>query len=818
MSAQPITLQHEACPYGFWTEKTDPQTKRIVPGYGANTIFRFPRPVLLSAVTLNALPCGTGFYKPKTIAIEVFGGPQAIAATVYDGALQWQDNVTSIEFSEPVYALAVSLRCDWKEPVSHHSIMVWDSAEWNVPFNIFKHVQWHGQYAPMPELDIPVQPPLKKGAISPSSLPGMEVKTDPSFITFKSRHLNVSFSLRRPFISHLSWDALGERPLNKNFLADYLPYHSSGPWTLDLVDATPPFHWTGTVEVQQNRVIYRNLSCRKGLSLDIEFEIDQKDILLHLTQRCSEPMTLLEAAAWRFVWDSHTSGSISTLAIPRRGNHRNGYTDMRGSWHVTNEGGLAFEVLSASSPVLLQTEQTGFFGKMPTWNYGGFGRRYVFSQIQIGTHPEPFGPVTLMPGEHTAKLRLSVGNVEPNVADRSIAHPGLRRAWGSGFFYRPEQSGLANNSHSVLAANLIYGSADMAVYTQQTSPIPDAFALVRYTLELVLKKGGPHYGSDFEFHHDAAPSLIISAGRIYQLTNDTDWLKQVWPYLKIPIDFILDHLDASGMYTSQFHSGNSGSNHGGSNAWDDIGFGHHDGYSAALAYRALYNAVAICNAIGEKHLAQRCHDAAVCLKNAYVKSLYNTQTGWLAGWRSRDGQLHDYGFAMINGMAIAYGILEGTQAKEVLGQLEKKRLEINHTDFRFGLMTPFMPVPSCDLTSSSRNSLLNRGWRNGLRSDGLDTYGVFCNGCLTPTFAGPYLNALSKCGFSDTADQLCDQLLESFEMGRFDGDRNGAEFYTHEGIRCGYEGSLIHSNYVLAEIAKHKGWVKPVQPEWWPAL
>ena len=61
------------------------------------------------------------------------------------------------------------------------------------------------------------------------------------------------------------------------------------------------------------------------------------------------------------------------------------------------------------------------------------------------------------------------------------------------------------------------------------------------------------------------------------------------------------------------------------------------------------------------------------------------------------------------------------------------------------------------------------------------------------------------------------QLLASFERGLFDGDRNGAEFFTHEGIPCGYEGSLIHSYYVLAEIAKHKGWVKPVSPEWWPA-
>ena len=71
---------------------------------------------------------------------------------------------------------------------------------------------------------------------------------------------------------------------------------------------------------------------------------------------------------------------------------------------------------------------------------------------------------------------------------------------------------------------------------------------------------------------------------------------------------------------------------------------------------------------------------------------------------------------------------------------------------------------------------------------------------------------------TETADRICDQLLESFEAGMFDGDRDGTEFFTHEGIPCGYEGSLVHSYYVLAEIAKHKGWVTPTSPEWWPQV
>ena len=808
MNTEIIELDSESTPYAYWTEKIDPATGLKAPGYGANTIFHFSKPVMMKVVQIEAFKS----MKAKSIVIEVFKGQDAVSEKVFEGEPVWEDDKGTIEFPDAVYAFAVSIRCEEKEPVKQINIMQWDSEERNIPFSFFEKTQFHGRYMDMPELYIPVQPALEKRNISLQTSEQVKAWQDGLFVHFESRYFKTSFSLKRPFISHLSWDALGERSLAKNFLANYLPCHSTGPWTLDLVDSTPPFHWGGSVEVEGNRVIYRDLSCRDGFSLDAEFAIQEKGMVINFTQRCTKQMTLLEAAAWRFVFDPHHVGNISTVAIPVRDTHRNGYTEPKGSWHASNEGSLSFEAKSGS--VLMHTDQTGYRGKELSFNYAGFGRRYVISQIQLGTRLESFGPVTLLPGTYKAELYLGVNNIEPAVMERTKVHSGLRRAWGSGFFFRPEQCGLANNSHSVLAANLIYGTADMTVYTAQNKPIPDAVDVLRYTLDMTLQKGGSHYGSHYEFHHDGAPSRVITAGRVHQMAPDKRWLTGIWPYLKGAIDYILESLDDSGMYTSRHHSGNSFSSGGGSNAWDDVGFGHHDGYSAALAYRALYSAAALADFIGEDDMACRCREAAPVLKTAYVKSLYNPETGWLAGWRSRDGELHDYGSIYINGMAISYGILEGEQAIKSLECLEAKRIEIGHTDFRYGLMCQLMPVPSADLNSSSANSLLDRGWRNGLRHDGLDTFGVFCNGCLTPAFAGCYIGALSKYGFTDTADQICDQLLESFEQGLFDGDRNGAEFFSHDGIPCGYEGSLIHLYYVLPEIAKHKGWIKPAEPEW----
>jgi hypothetical protein len=60
-------------------------------------------------------------------------------------------------------------------------------------------------------------------------------------------------------------------------------------------------------------------------------------------------------------------------------------------------------------------------------------------------------------------------------------------------------------------------------------------------------------------------------------------------------------------------------------------------------------------------------------------------------------------------------------------------------------------------------------------------------------------------------------MLESFAQRIFDGVSNGHEFFTHDGQPCGYEGTLTHGFYALLAIARHKGIIEPLNPEWWPA-
>lgn len=242
--------------------------------------------------------------------------------------------------------------------------------------------------------------------------------------------------------------------------------------------------------------------------------------------------------------------------------------------------------------------------------------------------------------------------------------------------------------------------------------------------------------------------------------------------------------------------------------FDVISFGHHDGYSNALAYRGLRNAAALMRDAGDTDLGKKCAEAADALKTAYHPCFFNPETGWLAGWRSRDGQLHDHGFTFINAMAVCFGLVEDDQAYAIMARQEAKREELELRDFHYGLPMNLTSIPNVDVPVEERSR----------RADGLDRFGIYLNGALTFMFAEYYLGALSKWGFTQTADMVCEHLLESLADNRIVGGVfSGTEFFTWEGVPCGYEGVMMDQFRIMLAVAQHRGWVEPFEPEWWLA-
>jgi hypothetical protein len=430
--------------------------------------------------------------------------------------------------------------------------------------------------------------------------------------------------------------------------------------------------------------------------------------------------------------------------------------------------------------------------------------------IQLATRHESTGPITLLEGVHTATLQMDVRTIEPMTRRGAGALPeGLRRSWGSTFAFRPEAGGFSNNGYSINCQNCLYFQADLAPYTAHRPDEPDLLELVRYTATLAVQ-GGPGYGANWEIAMDAAPSLAISIARVHQVRPRQDWLRPWWPYLRRPLDYILEHLDETGLYVHPYFSGNAGVPSQNCNMWDTICFGHYDAYSGALAYRGLRGGVALARDAGDAALAERCQQAAAKLKAAYGPTLLNPATGLIAGWRSADGQLHDQSYVYVNGLAICYGLVEDATARAILTTLEAERVNIGHDDFHYGICLNLKPIP--------RSDYLLGTWGSPARASGEDTFGVYINGSLTPAGAYFYLRALSQYGFTATADQICEHLLESFARLQFDGGpHSGTEYYTLDGMPCGYEGSLTHVPHVLLAIAQHRGDIETLEPEWWPA-
>ena len=93
---------------------------------------------------------------------------------------------------------------------------------------------------------------------------------------------------------------------------------------------------------------------------------------------------------------------------------------------------------------------------------------------------------------------------------------------------------------------------------------------------------------------------------------------------------------------------------------------------------------------------------------AYFKTFFNPATGVLAGWRSADGQLHDYCFLYVNGIAIHYGLVPTDQAEPIMDRLMAKMKEVGFNRFDLGLPGNLVPIPMKDYRGTGESAVRRR--------------------------------------------------------------------------------------------------------------
>jgi len=358
---------------------------------------------------------------------------------------------------------------------------------------------------------------------------------------------------------------------------------------------------------------------------------------------------------------------------------------------------------------------------------------------------------------------------------------------------------LGNNVISDPASCSLWFYADQALWTPQLAPGVSVLPLLRRTLEFWLDKRTRPSGEvicywDYGNFLDANAGPLIAAWDYVSASGDDEWLRQRIAKLELIAEFLAKRdVDGDGLVEAT-QSGNRGTLKQPARScawWDALNCGHKDGYTNALSYRAWRCLADLEGRLGRTEQQARYTQLAGKLKAAYARTLLNPATGWLAWWKSADGELHDYASPVLNGLAIEYGLVEPAQGREILAKLRRKMEDAGFKRFDLGVPPMLVPVLRADYLQPDAIGLPQK-------EDGTDSFGQYQNGGITAGQVLHFLAAHYVVGEPEPADRILRAMLErqgrgEFQNGVRDEGGKGIDWTTWDGKPSGYEGYLADS-------------------------
>jgi hypothetical protein len=396
----------------------------------------------------------------------------------------------------------------------------------------------------------------------------------------------------------------------------------------------------------------------------------------------------------------------------------------------------------------------------------------------------------------------------PGIAD-DPRFDAFRRNWLNALQLNPSLQALANNTASDSCAFCYYEFADIAALTPPLAEGLTALDVVRQTLDRMLA-GGFAYGLSAvpdrpTATSDTFPAMVIAAANCVRQGVSDNWLAANYDGIRGWMESLLA-TDTNGDGLIKYCvSGNSGMWQNGfpkirpSNWWDTIGFGYEDAYANALTYRALRDMAMLARNVGNSADAKRYSGAAGKLRNAFYNRFYDPSTGILGGWRSADGQLHDYYFLWVNGIAIHYGLVPKPQANAIMDKLLAKMKEAGYDKFNMGLPGNLITVPLKDYVHRTPDAR----YGGGVLPDNSDGFQNYENGGATGSFAFFTLAALYDLGRGAEADRILFPMLDGYGRCGFEGrgaKGRSKDWRRWDGTPMGYEGFLTDNYYALLAV------------------
>jgi hypothetical protein len=517
------------------------------------------------------------------------------------------------------------------------------------------------------------------------------------------------------------------------------------------------------------------------------------------TRTATPPAWTFEFSPWRMHLRSHFAGGNPPPPLILNFDSYLNHATLLG---LINDDG------SVRLPALLHLPDQGTF-RITSSPAKGLALGY--DALRHAENPSPSKPTSEQEGDYVKVTfpaasadvpdivyNLEVVAIYPGPAElaRDPRFDGFRRNWLNIFQLNPRLRVLANHAASDPCAFTVFEYSSMAVRTPPLAPGLTALELIRQTLERYFGGmkaygiAGVQHDVPYDFL-DSYPSLLVAASDYVQASKDNAWLKNNYPKLRDWAAKVLA-MDRDGKGLIEYPlGGNSGSWPPGvpvrpANWWDDIGFGHQDAYSNALAYHALLGMAELARGANQPEDAQLYSSRAEKLRSAYFQTFYNPETGLLAGWKSADGKLHDYYFTFVNGAAIIYGLVPRDKANQIMDRLLAKMKEVGYTYFQYGLPGVLIPVPPEDYVWGTR-----------------DPFQVYQNGGASGSFAYFTLEALYQLGRRADGDAILFPMLKGYEEGGFQGFGPNGKSYdwkSWDGAPNGYEGLLVDNYQALLAV------------------
>jgi len=584
---------------------------------------------------------------------------------------------------------------------------------------------------------------------------------------YSSEYYKIRLSDSIPFISYFSVDGLGRNQLDNNIIG-----------------------W-------------------KSVSSDIEFELRKRsgtEVEIVNKERPSEVL-----------WSMNFEDRQFTVKACNPGSPVTDYLDFRfdkNKNHATLLG-LMPSKETTKLPAILHLPDMGTFslssdkaGTLVDYSAGRYqGKGHI--SVKIGRSETKSEPVV---------YTLRIVNIYPEFEGVDLeSYDGFRRNYLNLYQVNPVFRVLANNSCSDPVAFTLYMSSMLALSTPPLAESLTVMDLVRMSVERYLN-GMKGYGivgygkDDYEGTEVAAwnspynsldsyPSLIIAACNYIKGSGDKEWAEKYYPVIKEWMDAQMKRdRDQNGIVEYEL-SGNPGSWDGHirpANWWDTIGFGHEDAFSNTITFEALNLIVIVAGMLGKTEDAEIYSELAGKMKASFFNNFYNPATGVLAGWKSKDGKLHDYYFVMVNGMAVYYDLVPKEKEKEILMALWNKMNEVGYTDFSLGLPGNLISVRKEDYTHPDPR------WGGGQLEDGSDAFQRYENGGASLNWTYFTLMAYKKAGLEEQYRTIADGLLKGIDEGSFQGlcEEGGMtkDWKTWNGECWGYEGFLCDGYLVISAL------------------